>query len=642
MSVRCKLTLICFTIFFTSADQNMLAPNLSRIGEEFGYHGSEIEKQIGSNLAIGFFVVGAPMAVIIGVLVDRYNRVQLLAGVVIIGECACLSTFFVRTYFQLMVTRTLSGVTVAGLMPVVYSLFSDWCPKSTRVWMSTAAGLAATGGVACGQLLAGLLNETITADSFSSRTLWRLPFLLVAIPSLVCGLIITIALEEPVRGCQDTEENLNIIATECSLVELSSSSTRRTASSYQNGQDWESNVSSIVPYSSEGASPIVTNSELISSDRDTTTVMQPPCSDSQYQQSASSWLIDGGIEDPSCFRAALATTQVPGLYSQKTSMELENIFPPAVFIPKCFTGNRGISSNSSSGSVASRITWEVNPPYYRQYKNDAARYASLDGSSSSIIVSRYHDKNSSTGSIGGGGGEESPLLQHVHCGVGSVENIIVVQEKAATIGATCNTTIIDEDASQFKDNGVTHNTYDGLSPTILIPNALSSSVSFREAISIANNEETSSVNDDAQQRIPFVVSPSLVLLLLQGVPGCLPWGMIYVFLNQYLETECSFDAISATLAATIFTICGAIGQVIGGIIGQKLFDLGPRKQCYFISATTLAAVLPLLIVINICSGKRLDALFLCVALAGLFASIAGPNVRALLQVRMERVESSSK
>ena len=29
-----------------------------------------------------------------------------------------------------------------------------------------------------------------------------------------------------------------------------------------------------------------------------------------------------------------------------------------------------------------------------------------------------------------------------------------------------------------------------------------------------------------------------LLLFLQGFPGCLPWGLVYVFLNDYLSNDC--------------------------------------------------------------------------------------------------------
>jgi hypothetical protein len=47
---------------------------------------------------------------------------------------------------------------------------------------------------------------------------------------------------------------------------------------------------------------------------------------------------------------------------------------------------------------------------------------------------------------------------------------------------------------------------------------------------------------------------TVVLSYLQGIPGCMPWGMIYVFLNDYLSDDKSLSVRYATLIVTVFGI----------------------------------------------------------------------------------------
>lgn len=61
-----------------------------------------------------------------------------------------------------------------------------------------------------------------------------------------------------------------------------------------------------------------------------------------------------------------------------------------------------------------------------------------------------------------------------------------------------------------------------------------------------------------------------MLLFLQGLPGCLPWGLVYVFLNDYLSNDRGLSIESATLVITLFGVGCFGGLVVGGAYGQYL------------------------------------------------------------------------
>ena len=188
--------LLCITVAFLFADQNLLSPNLTAIAREFHFSDAERDAKLGGNISFGFFVLGAPAALLVGYLTDSYNRCKLFGIVVILGEFACFGTYWVRTYPELFACRVLTGISIGGAAPVIFSLLADYWPGSSRVQVSTLVGISMSAGIAFGQLIAGLMGPTYG---------WRSPFLLVAIPCLIFGMLILLTSAEPVRGGQEEE-----------------------------------------------------------------------------------------------------------------------------------------------------------------------------------------------------------------------------------------------------------------------------------------------------------------------------------------------------------------------------------------------------------------------------------------------------
>eukprot|EP00667_Euglena_gracilis_P011703 EG_transcript_11969 len=189
-STRSMIIIFMLATALGSMDTNLLSPNMTQIADDFHLDHEQRDWKLGGELACGYFVIGAPAALIAGHYADRRSRKNLLAAVLVMGKIPCLLVYFVRTYGQLFVLRTLMGITVGGLTPLTSSLAGDLFPASRR---STAvalwSGLAGVGTLG-GQVMAGLVGPAYG---------WRLPFLLVAVPALlVAGLVLQTG--EPERG----------------------------------------------------------------------------------------------------------------------------------------------------------------------------------------------------------------------------------------------------------------------------------------------------------------------------------------------------------------------------------------------------------------------------------------------------------
>lgn len=188
---RCIIVSVyLLTLCLLYADSFLLAPNLTQVAEEFGFDKDERDAKLGGQISLAYFLVGAPAAILVGWLADSIHRSPLFAIVTFIGEAACFSTYFVQSYPGLLATRTLTGVSVGGSLPIVYSVLGDLYKAEQRNAVAALASTATGVGVAIGQSLAGFLGPTFG---------WRLPFLIVSAPAFLCGFILLFT-PEPQRG----------------------------------------------------------------------------------------------------------------------------------------------------------------------------------------------------------------------------------------------------------------------------------------------------------------------------------------------------------------------------------------------------------------------------------------------------------
>jgi MFS family permease len=167
------VALLAANVFFLFADQNLLAPNLSIIAKEFGFNDRERDEKLGGYIAFGFFIVGAPVALLVGYLSDIVKRNVLFGIVVILGSSASLSTYWTDSYGELFVCRILTGISIGGILPVIFSLLGDLFPGSSRIYVSTIIGLSQSAGIAAGQLIAGMIGPELGKLQFLGLVCWH-------------------------------------------------------------------------------------------------------------------------------------------------------------------------------------------------------------------------------------------------------------------------------------------------------------------------------------------------------------------------------------------------------------------------------------------------------------------------------------
>jgi MFS family permease len=138
-------------------------------------------------------IVGAVFVLPVGLFVDRFKRVPLLAGCIVLWSAASLASAFAPDYSTLLITRVALGAVTAAAGPAIASLTGDYFAASERgrVYAYILAGEAA--GTAMGFVVSGTLASAIS---------WRLAFVAVALPGFLLARALWQTVPEPLRGGQ--------------------------------------------------------------------------------------------------------------------------------------------------------------------------------------------------------------------------------------------------------------------------------------------------------------------------------------------------------------------------------------------------------------------------------------------------------
>jgi predicted MFS family arabinose efflux permease len=121
---------------------------------------------------------------------------------------------------------------------------------------------------------------------------------------------------------------------------------------------------------------------------------------------------------------------------------------------------------------------------------------------------------------------------------------------------------------------------------------------------------------------------SNMILLWQGFFGSLPWGIVFVFLNDFLSQEKGFSVPDATFMVMLFGIGCAIGVIFGGYIGQVCMRRNRTYLPLFMAASTFMGIFPFLGLLNssFTNHHGYKAMVYSI-LGGCIASLPSVNIR---------------
>ena len=187
-----NFVLISLTLVYTLnfIDRVLIGVVAQPIIEEFKLQDWQFGLLSGFGFALMYTVMGIPIAR----WAERYNRVRIIAGSVILWSLMTALCGIASSFVALLVFRIGVGIGEAGCTPPANSIIADYFPARSRARALATYAM----GVTLGGVLANAFGGPI-AQMFS----WREAFLALGIPGVVIGFIVLFSLEEPPRGYSD-------------------------------------------------------------------------------------------------------------------------------------------------------------------------------------------------------------------------------------------------------------------------------------------------------------------------------------------------------------------------------------------------------------------------------------------------------
>ncbi|WP_075790702.1 spinster family MFS transporter [Massilia putida] len=171
-------------------DRMMVSIIIEPVRKEFALNDSQIGLLTGLAYGASFAAAGIP----IGLMIDRVNRVRLLAMLVAIWSAMTTLSGMAQSYVQLLLARMGVGASEAGGSPTSLSLISDMFPASRR---STAVGCFFLSN-AVGAIMSILIGGYVAAHHG-----WRAAMLIAGAPGLLLAVVLFVTVREPRRGAME-------------------------------------------------------------------------------------------------------------------------------------------------------------------------------------------------------------------------------------------------------------------------------------------------------------------------------------------------------------------------------------------------------------------------------------------------------
>jgi MFS family permease len=186
------LAVLCFVYVLNFLDRQLLSILAKPIQDELGVTDGQLGLLTGLYFAMFYCILAIP----VGWLADRTNRVKVLALSCGLWSAATAACGMVGSYPQLAAARMAVGVGEAGGVPPSYAIISDYFPSGTR---GTALSLFNM-GPPIGMALGVAFGASIAA-AYS----WRLAFLWVGAIGVLTALVVWFMVREPKRGGLDVK-----------------------------------------------------------------------------------------------------------------------------------------------------------------------------------------------------------------------------------------------------------------------------------------------------------------------------------------------------------------------------------------------------------------------------------------------------
>lgn len=195
------LFLMTFSFAVSFIDRQVMTLLIEPIKSDLNINDTQVSLLIGFAFSIFYISMAIPIAR----LVDRGNRVNIIALGVFFWSLMTGVCGLAKNYWQLFLARVGVGVGEATLTPAVYSLIPDYFPKEK---LGTAVGFYMLGmslGTGFALVLGGAILSYVSSIGDIHFPLvgalrpWQVTFLIVGLPGVLLALVIKLSVKEPTR-----------------------------------------------------------------------------------------------------------------------------------------------------------------------------------------------------------------------------------------------------------------------------------------------------------------------------------------------------------------------------------------------------------------------------------------------------------
>jgi translation initiation factor 4G len=183
--------LLGFAFMAIWSPQNIMAPNLTEIANDFNFSPEQRDLYLGSIVALATGVVSLPISAGIGILADVCNRKYLYCTTVAMGGLFAWATGASRSFRWLFWARLLNGGCMSGSVPVAFSLLGDLFHTHERNAASSGLTAMMGCGIIAGQVYAGVVGSTLG---------WPHAFYISSLWTLLAATLVFMFVQEPERG----------------------------------------------------------------------------------------------------------------------------------------------------------------------------------------------------------------------------------------------------------------------------------------------------------------------------------------------------------------------------------------------------------------------------------------------------------
>ena len=178
------LGMLCFVYVLNFLDRQLISILAKPIQDGLHITDSQLGMLTGFYFALFYCFIAVP----IGWLADRTNRVRVLSIACALWSGATAACGMAGNYAQLVIARMAVGVGEAGGVPPSYAIISDYFPRERRgratAIFNLGPPLGSALGVAFGASLAAAFN-------------WRLPFYVIGVVGVLTAVAVHVVVASP-------------------------------------------------------------------------------------------------------------------------------------------------------------------------------------------------------------------------------------------------------------------------------------------------------------------------------------------------------------------------------------------------------------------------------------------------------------